>query len=81
MPKDARRFSLARAAEAFQENVSRAGPAASASYTLVGGIILLGALGYWADGWLGTEPWLLVTGLLLGMVVGFYELIKTTLRR
>ena len=81
MPKDARRFSLTRAAEAFQENVARAGPAASASYTLVGGIILLGALGYWADGWLGTEPWLLVTGLLLGMVVGFYEIIKTTLRR
>ena len=32
--------------EAFQENVSRAGPAAAASYTLVGALLLLGGLGY-----------------------------------
>lgn len=80
MPKDVRRFSLTRTAQAFQENVSRAGPAASASYTLVGGIILLGGLGFWADRWLGTAPWLLVAGLTLGIVVGFYEIVKSTLR-
>ena len=80
MPRDVRRFSLTRTAQAFQENVSRAGPAASASYTLIGGIILLGGLGFWADTWLGTKPWLLVTGLTLGIVVGFYEIVKTTLR-
>jgi ATP synthase protein I len=80
MARSVRRFSLARTAQAFQENVSRAGPAAAASYTLIGGIILLGGLGYWADRWLGTEPWLLVTGLLLGIVVGFYEIVKSTMR-
>jgi F0F1-type ATP synthase assembly protein I len=65
-------------AKALQENVERAGPAAAASYTLVGGIILLGAIGYGLDAWQGTSPWFLLAGLALGIVVGFYELIKTT---
>ena len=66
-----------RATRAFQDNVSQAAPAASASYTLVGGIILLGGIGYAVDRWWGTSPWGLVSGLVLGIVVGFYELIKT----
>lgn len=75
-----RGFSIARATRALQENVSRSGPVAGASYTLIGAILLLGGLGYFLDGRLGTRPWLVVTGLLLGIVVGFYELIKTTWR-
>jgi F0F1-type ATP synthase assembly protein I len=73
-----RRFSLARATEALQDNVARSGRAAGASYTLVGGIIVLGGLGYVLDGRLGTQPWLLVGGLLMGIVVGFYEIVKST---
>jgi len=65
-----------RAARAFQANVTSAGPVAAASYTLVGGIILLGGIGYAVDRWWGTAPWGLVIGLALGIVVGFYELIK-----
>jgi F0F1-type ATP synthase assembly protein I len=68
---------LEKAAKAFQENVNRAGPAASASYTLIGAIILLGGIGYTLDRWLGTGPWFLLAGLLLGLIVGFYELAKT----
>jgi F0F1-type ATP synthase assembly protein I len=74
--KDDDRFSLERAARAFQDNVVRAGPVASASYTLIGAIILLGGIGYAIDRWLGTTPWFLLAGLLLGLVVGFYELAK-----
>jgi F0F1-type ATP synthase assembly protein I len=81
MANRVRRFSLGRATRALQENVSRSGPAAAASYTLVGGIILLGGLGYAADGWFGTAPWLLVTGLVLGIVVGFYEIVRASLRQ
>jgi F0F1-type ATP synthase assembly protein I len=72
---------LARTARQFQANVSRAGTAASVSYGLIGGIILFGGLGYLADGWLETSPWLLLLGLMLGIVVGFYELAKTIWRR
>ena len=50
----------------------------SASYTLIGAIILLGGIGYAVDSWQGTAPWGLVIGLLLGIVVGFYELVKMT---
>ena len=69
-------FFLERAAKAFQENITRAGPVASASYTLIGAIILLGGIGYAVDRWRGTSPWFLLAGLLLGIIVGFYELAK-----
>jgi F0F1-type ATP synthase assembly protein I len=72
---------LARAARGLQENVSRAGPVAGASYTLIGAILLLGGIGYALDDWLETEPWGLVIGLTLGIVVGFYELARTVWRR
>lgn len=47
-----------------------------ASYTLIGAIVLLGGIGYAVDSWRDTSPWGLLTGLILGMVVGFYELAK-----
>ena len=78
MAKKRRSFSAARSARALQENVSRSAPAAAASYTLIGAVLLLGGLGYAFDYWRGTSPWFLLAGLLLGMVVGFYELVKTT---
>ena len=68
---------LLRAAKALQDNVTRAGPVAAASYTLIGAILLLGGIGYALDRWRGTSPWFLLGGLLLGLVVGFYELAKT----
>ena len=78
MAKKNRSFPFSRSAKSLQENASNAGAAAGASYTLIGAILLLGGLGFFLDGRLGTRPWLVVTGLLLGIVVGFYELIKTT---
>ena len=71
-------FSLKRATKALQDNISHSGSAVGASYTLVGAILVCGGLGYLADQWRGTSPWLTVSGLILGIVVGFYELIKTT---
>ena len=70
-------FSLSRSARSLQDNVTRSGPVAGASYTLIGGIILLGGIGYGIDQWQGTAPWGLVIGLALGIIVGFYELVKT----
>ena len=43
-----------------------------------GTFLVLGAVGWWLDGKLGTEPWLLVTGSLLGMGAGTYLLVKET---
>ena len=60
----------------FQRNLRSSAPYAAASYTLIGGIVVLGGLGYFADGWFDTSPWLLLLGLLMGILVGFYELIR-----
>jgi F0F1-type ATP synthase assembly protein I len=81
MAKMNRPFSFARSAKSLQENVARAGPAAAASYTLIGAILLLGGAGYAFDAWQGTSPWGLFVGLTLGIVVGFYELMKTIWRK
>ena len=68
---------LGKSLQYMQETVRRAGPAASASYTLIGAILLLGGIGFVVDRWLETPPWFLLAGLLMGIVVGFYELAKT----
>ena len=76
MAKNLRRFPLERSMKALQDNFVRSGPAASASYGLVGALILFGGIGYALDRWRGTSPWFLLGGFVLGMVVGFYELVK-----
>jgi F0F1-type ATP synthase assembly protein I len=75
-PDDRGRF-LERSIKSMQATVERAGPAAAASYSLIGSVILLGGLGYGCDRWFGTDPWGVVSGLVLGIVVGFYLLAKT----
>jgi F0F1-type ATP synthase assembly protein I len=81
MGDEGRGFLSARSLRYLQENFRRAGPAAAASYTLIGAIVVLGGAGYFVDQWLGTSPWLVFTGLLLGVVAGLYELAKTVWRR
>ena len=41
---------------------------------VVGGLIA----GWLLDRWLGTQPWLLVAGIVLGAAAGFYEFIRQT---
>jgi F0F1-type ATP synthase assembly protein I len=81
MPDDDRGRFIARSLGYFQDTVRRSGPAASGSYTLIGAIILLGGIGYAVDWWRGTSPWFLLAGLLLGLIVGFYELAKAVWRQ
>lgn len=45
-----------------------------AGVELAASVVVLTLAGWWADGKLGTEPWLLLTGLALGMVGGTYKL-------
>lgn len=76
MAEKSPRAPLTGSTKTLQENVTRAAPAAGAAYSLVGALLLLGAIGWGVDRWQGTAPWGLLIGLLLGMVVGFYELVK-----
>ena len=52
------------------------GAALSLFAAVVGGLIV----GWLLDRWLGTSPWLLVAGFILGVAAGFYEFIRTTSR-
>ena len=81
MPDDRRGTPLERSMEAFQETVRRSGPAAMGSYTLIGAIIMFGGIGYAVDRWRGTAPGFLLGGLVLGLIVGFYELARTVFKR
>jgi ATP synthase protein I len=81
MPDNDSGLFLARSLKFLQENIRRSGPAAMASYALIGAILLFGGIGYGLDRWLGTRPWLVSTGLLLGIIVGFYELARSVWHR
>ena len=82
MADDDRESPLTRTTRALQNNAEQAGPAAGASYTLIGAILLLGGIGYAVDSWRGTSShWFLLGGLMLGIIVGMYELAKTVFKR
>jgi F0F1-type ATP synthase assembly protein I len=44
--------------------------------TWVGSTVLFLFLGSWADGRLGTKPWLSLLGAVVGAAAGFYNLIR-----
>jgi F0F1-type ATP synthase assembly protein I len=81
MPESEQGQFLARTLKLLQENLRQAGPAAAAGYTLIGAIALCGGIGYALDSWKGTSPWFLLTGLALGLIVGFFELAKIVFRK
>ncbi|MGH9750272.1 MAG: AtpZ/AtpI family protein [Candidatus Polarisedimenticolia bacterium] len=50
-----------------------------AGMILVTPIAAAGFAGYWLDGRLGTGPWLLLAGMLLGMASGFISFFRFVL--
>lgn len=42
-----------------------------AGSSLFGSVVAGALLGFFADRWLGTEPWLVILGILLGSYSGF----------
>lgn len=62
--------------EGIASSYRKAGPYIDASWQLAGAVGLGTAAGYFADRKLGTGPWLLVTGALFGIGVGFYMFFK-----
>jgi len=81
MADDEREGALLRALRSLQSGVQQAAPAATAGYSLIGAILLLGGLGYAFDRWQGTTPNGLVVGLLSGVVAGMYLLARDLWRR
>ena len=60
------------------ETNRKSGIAYAAAFTLFASVVSLRGAGWLLDRWLCTKPWLLVLGLVLGAVVGFYQFIRLT---
>ena len=71
----------ARSIRFLQANLNRGEPGILASYALIGAVIALGGLGFIIDRFADTVPWFLIVGLLAGVGIGFYNLVKTAWRR
>ncbi|MEX2582081.1 MAG: AtpZ/AtpI family protein [Gemmatimonadota bacterium] len=52
------------------------GEFAGVGLQFAGAIVLFLLLGSWLDARLGTEPWLLLAGVLIGAVGGFYSMYR-----
>ena len=48
---------------------------------LVGGVLGLGAVGFAMDHWLGTLPWLMLAGIVLGFVVWMLDVVMRSRQR
>jgi ATP synthase protein I len=65
-------------ADPDEEDTKKSGIAYAAGLVLFTSVISLCGVGWLLDRWLGTKPWLLVTGIVLGAVAGFYQFIRLT---
>lgn len=62
--------------EQNQDENRKAGFAYAASITLFASVVSFCALGWLLDKWLGTAPWLLIAGIVLGSAAGLFEFVR-----
>ena len=60
----------------FHKVLNQAGPAANASYSLIASIFLFIFGGLYVDNYLDISPAGAIIGMVLGLVVGFYQMVK-----
>lgn len=61
-----------------QETNEKSGIAYGAALVLFSCVVSLCGAGWLLDRWLGTKPWLLVVGIILGSIAGFYQFVRLT---
>ncbi len=67
------------AGEDDQQEINRkSGLAYAAAFSLFAAVVAGLILGWLLDRWLGTQPWLLLTGIVLGSAAGLYEFIRSS---
>lgn len=59
-----------------RDAIRQSGLVYGAVLSLVFSVLSMLLVGWALDRWLDTEPYLIITGIVLGMVVGFYQFIK-----
>jgi ATP synthase protein I len=61
-----------------EETNRKSGIAYAAALTLFASVISFCGIGWLMDYWLGTKPWLMVIGIVVGAAAGFYQFIRLT---
>jgi ATP synthase protein I len=64
--------------ESEGETTRKSGLAYAAAFTLFSTVAVLLGAGYLLDRWLGSMPWGIVGGIVLGSIVGFYQFVRIT---
>ena len=62
--------------EGDEETNRKSGLAYAAALSLFAAVVSGLIVGWLLDRWLGTRPWLLVLGIVLGAAAGFFEFIR-----
>ncbi len=63
--------------ERDEDQITRkSGVVYGAVFSLVTAVVALLLVGWLLDRWLKTSPWLLVAGIVVGTIVGFYQFIR-----
>jgi ATP synthase protein I len=61
-----------------EEANRKSGIAYGAALVLFSSVVSCCGAGWLLDRWLGTKPWLLVAGIVLGSIAGFYQFVRLT---
>ena len=69
-------FDIVENFKSFQNIVKQSGPAAAASYGLIASVLIFTYFGWIIDRKIDSSPFAILIGMLLGMIIGFYHLIK-----
>ena len=59
-----------------KETARKSGLAYAAALSLFFSIAVFLGIGWALDQWLGTKPWLLVAGIVVGSAIGFYQMVR-----
>ena len=58
------------------ETNRKSGFAYAAGFSLFASVAIFCGIGWFADKWFGTSPWLLVIGIVIGSAAGLFEFVR-----